>query len=265
MVPKREDSPYVPLDAEEIADQVLECAELGITSVHLHARDKNGEPAWERDYYSQIISIIRSVRPELVICVTTSGRNEPSVERRSDVLELDHQVKPDMASLTLSSMNFTNSASINAPSTVAALAKKMLEYGIKPELEIFDSGMLNYARYLASKGALKPPFVANLLLGGIATAQARPLDLGFLVEGLPEATTWLVGGIGAAQLKANVLGLASGGGVRVGLEDNLHFDRSRTRLATNLQLVQRILDIGCSMELEPMSPTDFRNKVLDVK
>jgi 3-keto-5-aminohexanoate cleavage enzyme len=263
MVPTRADSRYVPLSPQEIADQVLECAEIGITSVHLHARDQSGEPAWQKDYYSEIISRIRPHSPELVICVTTSGRIEGSLARRADVLELDGDVKPDMASLTLSSMNFASTASVNSPQVVTALAKLMLEKGIKPELEIFDTGMVNYVNYLFAKGVLQPPFIANLLLGGVATSQATPLDLGFMLERLPAATTWLVAGIGRSQLSANVMGLASGGGVRVGLEDNLHFDDARSRLATNLELVKRVLDIGNSMGRQVMSPGEFRERVLN--
>lgn len=263
MVPTRADSPYVPLSPEEIADQVLECAAIGITTVHLHARDSSGEPAWQRDYYSEIISRIRPQNPELVICVTTSGRKEGSLDRRADVLELDGAVKPDMASLTLSSMNFASTASVNSPQVVTALANLMLEKGIKPELEIFDTGMVNYVNYLIAKGVLQPPFVANLLLGGVATSQATPLDLGFLIERLPTPTTWMVAGIGRAQLSANVMGLASGGGVRVGLEDNLHLDNARTRLATNLELVKRITDIGNSMGRQVMPAGEFRERVLN--
>jgi uncharacterized protein (DUF849 family) len=263
MVPKRQDSPHVPLSVSEIVDQVLECAELGITSAHIHARNSNGDPAWQMDYYGQIISGIRVVRPDLVICATTSGRIESDIEKRADVLNLEGELKPDMASLTLASMNFANSASVNSPQAVATLAQRMLERGIKPELEIFDTGMVNYANYLFSKGLLKPPFIANLLLGGIATAQATPLDLGSMVSRLPHQTVWLVAGIGRSQLSANVMGLAAGGGVRVGLEDNLHLDDARTRLATNLELVKRVVSIGEAMDRPVMSSIEFRQKYLD--
>jgi 3-keto-5-aminohexanoate cleavage enzyme len=262
MVPRREDSPHVPLDVNEIVDQVLECVELGITSAHIHARNSSGEPAWQRDYYAEIFSKVRAVQPSLVLCATTSGRIEPDVEKRADVLTLSGELKPDMASLTLSSMNFANSASVNSPKVIATLAERMLERGIKPELEIFDTGMVNYASYLHSKGLLKPPFVANLLLGGIATAQVTPLDLGSMVSRLPAQTIWLVAGIGRSQLSANAMGLAAGGGVRVGLEDNLHFDNSRKRLATNLELVKRVIDIGQAMNRPVMSPAEFRQRFL---
>ncbi len=262
MVPTRADSPHVPISAEEIAEQVLSCAEIGVTSVHLHARGHDQQPVWEKDHFAEIVRLLRLERPELVICVTTSGRTVSEVSKRADVLHLDGDVKPDMASLTMSSMNFSHTASVNAPRTVHDLAAMMHERGIVPELEIFDSGMVNYVNYMVSKGLLKPPYVANLILGGIATAQATPLDLGFLVERLPRGTTWSVGGIGRSQLTANVLGLAAGGGVRVGLEDNLHLDSARTRLATNRELVTRVVDIAAAMDRFVMSPEDFRREVL---
>jgi 3-keto-5-aminohexanoate cleavage enzyme len=261
MVPTRADSPYVPITPEEIAEQVLECAELGISSVHIHARHPDGEPAWQRGIFEEIIRLLRADRPDLVVCVTTSGRLEGSLERRSDVLNLEGDLTPDMASLTLSSMNFSASASVNSPETVQALAKLMLEKGIVPELEIFDTGMVNYLHYLQAKGLLHPPFVVNLLLGGVASSQATPLDLGVLVERLPEGTLWSVAGIGRAQLPATAMGLAAGGGVRIGLEDNLHLDSARKRLATNRELVKRVVDIADLLGRAPMAPVAFREAI----
>jgi 3-keto-5-aminohexanoate cleavage enzyme len=262
MVPRRDDSPFVPLSPQEIAQQVLEAAELGVTSAHLHARDESGDPSWQRGYYEDIISRIRAVNTDIVLCVTTSGRTESEFEKRSDVLHLDDAVKPDMASLTLSSMNFANSASVNSPDTVQRLAGMMLEKGIKPELEVFDTGMVNYLSYLASKSLVEPPLVVNFILGGPATAQAGLLDLGLLVERLPANSVWSAGGIGRAQLRANALALAADGGVRVGLEDNLHWDHQRTRLASNVELVQRVVDIGNHLGRSPMSPAEFRERYL---
>jgi uncharacterized protein (DUF849 family) len=258
IVPQRTDSPHVPLSPAEIVDDVLLCAEKGISSVHLHARHPNGDPAWERDIFAEIISGIRAERTDLVICVTTSGRVESDVSKRSDVLALDGDLKPDMASLTLSSMNFAASASINSPQTVQALAETMQQRGIIPELEIFDTGMVNYLHYLRQKNILTPPFVVNLLLGGVASSQATPLDLGFLVERLPEGALWSAAGMGRSQLAANTLALASGGGVRVGLEDNLYHDDDRTTLATNVGLVSRVVEIAKQLERRPMTPTEFR-------
>ena len=262
MVPQKSDSPFVPISAEEIVTQVREVADLGITSVHLHARDDQGRPVWEKSHFADIIRGIRETNPELIICVTTSGRIEAAVERRADVLELSGDDAPDMASLTLSSMNFAEEESVNSPSTVKALAQKMLDRGIKPELEVFDLGMLNYVKYLVGKGLLEPPFVVCLILGGVASAQATLSDMGALVGNLPPSSVWLAGGIGKAQLSANSLALASGGGVRVGLEDNLYFDSARTHLASNLELVGRVIELAKILGRRPMAPGTFRKEFL---
>lgn len=262
MVPTRRDSPHVPLTPREIADDVHEAAALGITSVHLHARDDEGVPTWRRAVFEEIIGLIKERDPELVICVTTSGRNVSEVEKRAEVLDISGDLKPDMASLTLASMNFATSASVNSPQTVRELAERMRDRGIVPELEVFDTGMLNFAAYLAKKGILREPFVVNLLLGGLATAQVSPLELGLMLERIPEGSTWLGAGIGQAQLAANALSLSAGGGVRVGLEDNLHFDQQRTRLATNAELVQRVIEQGALLGRRPMTPAEFRRDVL---
>lgn len=260
-VPQKSDTPHIPISAEEIAEQVLECAEIGITSVHLHARHKDGSPAWEKERFAEIIIPIRKEKPDLIICVTTSGRHHVELKRRTNVLELDDPAKADMASLTLSSLNFSGAASTNSPKDIQALANQMREVGIVPELEVFDSGMLNYLHYLENKGTIQGPFFINLILGGVATAQATPEDLGLLRSKIPAGSVWNVGGIGRSQLRANILGLVSGGGVRVGLEDNLHLDSARKRLASNKELVKRIIDIGHALERQVMPPTALRSQL----
>jgi uncharacterized protein (DUF849 family) len=138
----------------------------------------------------------------------------------------------------------------------------MLERGIKPEFEIFDTGMINYTKYLIAKGLARPPYVFNILLGGIATAQAKLLELGLMVDRLPQDSVWLGAGIGSAQLPANIMSLAAGGGVRVGLEDNIYLDDGKKSLATNLDLVERIVSIASSMGKSVMTSSDFRRKYL---
>ncbi len=146
MVPKRKDNPHVPLFADEIADQVHAAVELGITVVHLHARDSDEEPSHDVGLYGEIIGKIRRFAPELVVCVSLSGRKRPDFESRSAALSLEGELKADMGSLTLSSLNFSRQASMNTPEMVQSLAKAMLNRGIVPELEAFDSGMVNYAK-----------------------------------------------------------------------------------------------------------------------
>jgi len=234
-------------------------SQIGITSVHLHARSDDGNPEYKKARFEKTIELIKNFNPEMVICVTTSGRTVSELEKRADVLSISGDLKPEMASLTTSSMNFAKSASVNSPDTVVKLAEQMLQRGIKPEFEIFDTGMINYAKYLISKGLAKPPYIFNILLGGIATAQSELLELGLMVERLPQDSVWLGAGIGNAQLPANVLSLAAGGGVRVGLEDNIHFDNGRQVLATNVQLVERIVGIASSLGRSVMTPSEFRS------
>ena len=262
MIPTKEMTPHVPISVSEIVEDVHKAHEIGITMVHLHARDKiTGNPTYHKEIYAQIIEGIRKFAPELVICVSLSGRDFGELEQRADPLFLEGALKPDMGSLTLSSLNFNATASINSPKMVQDLASIMKEKGIVPELEVFDIGMLNYAKYLVRKELLQPPFYFNLLLGNIACAQANLLNTGVMVNDLPDEALWSLAGIGNDQLKMNSLSIAIGGGVRVGIEDNIWFDSERTTLATNANLILRIHTIAEANDRKIMKPAEFRTKM----
>jgi 3-keto-5-aminohexanoate cleavage enzyme len=259
LIPTREMTPHVPILSDEIVKEVLDVADLGVSMVHIHARDpKTGKPTYEKEVYGEIIGRIRKKRKDLILCVSTSGRVFNRLDKRSDCLNLEGELKPDLGSLTLSSLNFNKQASINSPQMIQDLARRMLERGIKPELEAFDLGMINYARYLIQKGLLQPPYYFNLILGNIACAQADMLHLGLMINELPEGAIWSVGAVGDYQLKMNSIAIAAGGGARVGLEDNIWYDEQRTRLATNRDLVERIVYIAKAMGREPFSPREAR-------
>lgn len=259
MIPTRQMTHKVPLSPEEIVEQVLEVAELGVNMVHLHARDpETGLPTYRKEVYAKIIDGIRKHNKELVLCVSTSGRNFTEFEQRSEVLELNEDLKPDFGSLTLSSLNFNKQASVNEPKMIKDLAEKMMDNEIRPELEAFDLGMINYAKYLIRKELIKPPYYFNLILGNIACAQANMLTLGLMIKELPEGSIWSAGGVGNSQLKMNAMSLLAGGGVRVGLEDNIWFDEQRTYLASNRELVERILLIANALGKKPYSPRETR-------
>ena len=256
MIPTRDMTPEVPLSPEEIVDQVLEVADLGVNMVHLHAREiETGLPTYKKELYSEIIGGIRKKNRALVLCVSTSGRDFNEFEKRSEVLELKGELKPDFGSLTLSSLNFNKQASVNAPQMIKDLARKMLINKIRPEMEAFDLGMINYAKYLIRKELITPPYYFNLILGNIACAQADMLGLGLMIRELPEGSIWSVGGIGDSQLGMNAMSLVAGGGIRVGLEDNIWFDKDRTKLATNRDLIERILVIA-----EALGKTPYTHK-----
>ena len=258
MVPMRSDSPCVPITPREIGLDVERVVAAGASIVHLHARDDDGAPTWRRERYAEILDEVRSRCPEVIVCVSTSGRNFPDLERRADVLGLDGDLKPDMASLTLGSLNFPRQASVNEPAVIRGLAERMAERGIVPELEAFDLGMLDYARYLIERDVLRPPFYVNVLLGSLGTLAASPLNLALCVQSLPADAVWAATGIGRFQLEVNGLALAMGGGVRVGLEDNLWLDEERTELATNEALVERAVGIATALGRTIASPRDVR-------
>lgn len=259
MIPTKEMTPHVPVTADEIIEDVRQAVDIGITMVHLHAREKHtGRPTSQAESYGEIISGIRSFAKDLVICVSLSGRTLKEFEERAEPLTLNGPLKPDMGSLTLSSLNFNKMASMNSPDMIQALAKEMKSRGILPELEVFDAGMINYAKYLEKKGLLRPPHYFNLLFGNIACAQADLLHVGVMIRDLPENSFWSLAGIGDAQFMMNSVAIVSGGGVRVGLEDNIWFDSKRTKLATNADLLKRIHRLAEAGERKVMSSADFR-------
>jgi len=261
MVPTRAMTPHVPLTPAEIAADVAAAASIGITSVHLHARGEDGDPTWEREVYQRIVGAVREAAPDVVINVSTSGRTWSDLERRADCLALDGDLKPDLASLTVSSLNFLTQASVNSPDTIHALARIMLERGIVPELELFDFGMLNYVHVLQRKGLLPGPVVANLFFGNVAGMQATLGEMGLAIDRLPPGTIWSGAGLGDFGLPVQAHSVAVGGGVRVGLEDGIWFDRGRTRLATNPMLVERVHELLALHGRSMMTPDELRARL----
>jgi Uncharacterized conserved protein len=258
MLPTRAMSPHVPLSVEEIVADACRCVALGANMLHLHARDEQGRPTYQREVYARIIGGIREQHPDVVICVSLSGRDFGELEQRADPLRLTGDLRPDMASLTLSSLNFSRSASVNSPEMIQRLAERMAEAGIRPELEVFDAGMLNYAHYLLDRGLIRPPLYFNFILGNVAGAQARPGALALLLSELPQGSLWAGGGVGACQLAMNTQGLLYGNGARTGLEDYLWLDPQRRALASNAQMVQRLVDLASHFDLRPASAVALR-------
>jgi uncharacterized protein (DUF849 family) len=255
MIPTKDMTPHVPITPSEIIEQVHEASDLGITLVHLHTRTGSGQPNYRAATYQKIIDGIKTHCPELVICVSLSGRKFGEFEKRSEVIEL----RPDMGSLTLGSLNSPKVAITNSPEMIQRLAEKMEDYGVQPELEAFDAGMINYGKYLIKKGVLKPPYYFNLIFGMISNAQADPAYIGLAIRDLPDCL-WSLGGVGDSQLRVNTLGIAFNGGVRVGLEDTIYYDADRRTLATNMSLLRRIHHIIKLFDREVMTPQEFGKK-----
>ncbi|MFT7823185.1 MAG: 3-keto-5-aminohexanoate cleavage protein [Sulfurimonas sp.] len=263
MVPTREMTQYAPLSLSEIVENIDRAYQLGITIAHLHIRDeKTLEPTLCATTYGKLISKIREYAPDLIVCVSLSARNGEPIEKRLEPLYLEGKEKPDMASLTLSSMNFASGASINSPEDIQRIAQTMEEKEIFPEIEVFDLGMVHYAKYLIKKNILGEKNYFNIMLGNIATAQPILLHAGMMVNDLPDNSYWSLGGIGAASYNTHLLALASGGGIRVGIEDNIWFDQKRSKLAENPALLERVHRLLEMSDKELMSSKELRRELL---
>jgi uncharacterized protein (DUF849 family) len=247
-------TPHVPITPVEIIEQVHEAYELGITLVHIHARDDHEVPTWDPKVYQRIFEGVRKHCPDLVMCGSTSGRNFPEFEKRSAVIEL----RPDLCSLTLSSLNFISQASMNPPDMVRGLAQKMREYGVKPEFECFDLGMINYGIYMIRKGLAEGPFYWNLFFGNIAGMQASLAQIGVALAELKGEEHYIsLGGIGGSQLPVNATAVANGYGVRTGLEDNIWFDSAQTVKAANIDLLKRVHSLMALNERQLLTSAEF--------
>lgn len=242
-----------PLTSSEIIEEVHQAYEIGITLTHIHARDEyNFENTYKKEIYQKTIEGIRKYCPNLSICVSLSGRLFSEFEKRSEPLE----IYPDMGSLTMSSLNFPKSASVNEPEIILMLIEKMKEYGVKPEIECFDSGMLNYTNYLINKNILIGTNYINVILGNIYNAQSDLSTISSIISNKPKNSIICFGGIGKDQLKTNTIGLLYSDGIRIGLEDNLYYkDKEKT---TNIDLLKRIHRIINEFGYDIMSPKSFQ-------
>jgi uncharacterized protein (DUF849 family) len=243
---------------EEIVADSVRVFDAGARIVHVHAREKDGRPTWKGEIYERIVAGIRRERPDCLVCVSTSGRNWPEFERRAEVLQLTGDAKADLASLTLGSLNFPGTASVNAPDMILGLAAEMQKRGIRPELEAFDVGMIGFGRYLEKRGVVKGRKYFNLLLGSLGQAPATIGALAAMVAELPADSTWSGTGIGRFQTPMCAAAIVAGGGIRVGIEDSIHWDAARSRLATNEELVQRVVRLAEEVGRRIATPAEAR-------
>jgi len=261
MIPTKDMTEFVPVTPEEIAEDAVRCYDAGASIVHLHARGTDGKPTWKAEVYEKMITLIRKERPDLICCVSLSGRNWPEFEKRSEVLYLTGNAKPDMGSLTLGSLNFPTGPSVNSIEMASQLATAMRDNGIKPELEVFDAGMINLGKILEAKGIIQGKKYWNLLFGNINTIPADTKSINYLVSLLPEDSLWAAAGIGQFQLPMNTAAIVMGGNVRVGLEDNIFYDYEKKKLATNVDLVKRLRRIADEIYRPVASPAEVRKMI----
>lgn len=254
-VPRKEDTPAVPVTVSEQIESTHEAFEAGATIVHVHVRDEQQRPSSDADKFAAFQEGVRKHCPGMIVQFSTGGRGRAAEERGS---MLHH--RPDMASLATGSVNFPNMIYENHPELVGELAARMLEFDIKPEIEIFDLAMLYTAARMAGEGLLKTPMHVQFVFGLKNALPPRreilEFELAELKKLMPDAT-WTAAGIGRSQLELNRWALELGGHCRTGLEDNIRFDKSRLA-ASNAELVARVAELCGEYGRHPASVEEAR-------
>lgn len=248
----RAQQPALPITPEEIAIAAQECANAGASIVHVHARNPDGTPTQDKAVYGHIIEAVRA-RCNVIVQVSTGGAVGMSPQERLAPVTL----KPEMATLSMGTVNFGGDVFMNHPADMEIFAQTMREHGVKPELEIFDSGMLTTAHRWLKKGLIDGPLHFDFVLGIPGGMAGTPEALMYLKSQLPTDATWTVAGIGAAQLPLGTMAILLGGHVRVGFEDNVYY-RKGELACSNAQLVARVARISRELGRELATPDEAR-------
>lgn len=251
-------TPYIPISPEEIAADTVAVAKAGASMVHIHVHDKAGNPTMETSYFKEAFEAVKEATEkagvDVIVNLTTSGGSN------DDFLRMEHlrQLRPEVCSYDVGTFNWALGGVFeNRPDFLVALGKTIQELDIKPEIEVFDSGMLSNAIAYANYKLLKTPCHFQFVLGVLGAMDGSVENLEYLHRRLPAGSTWSVTGIGKAHLPMLLTGLALGcDGIRVGLEDNLYL--SKGVKATNVQLTERAVAIARLVGREPATAEEAR-------
>lgn len=266
--------PGVPVTPAQIAAAAIEAAKAGAAIAHCHVRDPaTGKGARDPALYREVVARIRESGTDVVINLTAGmggdvevgpdddpTRLGPATDLVGPLERLVHvaELRPEICSLDCGSLNFgdDNAVVVNTPRHLRAGARRIRELGVKPELEIFDTGNLWFAKQLLAEGLIEPPPLFQLCMG---IPWGAPADVGLLkamVDLLPAGANWTAFGIGRMQMPMAAQAVLLGGHVRVGLEDNLYLERGV--LASNAQLVEKAVRIVEALGARVLGPTEAR-------
>lgn len=251
----RQQTPYIPLTPDEIINSAVEACEAGAAAVHIHVRDqKTGLGTQDAKLFQQVSEGIRA-RCNVVQCFTTSGipgRNLSESERLAPLA-----LKPELASVDCGSINFGRLTYVSTEDFLEREVREMLERGVKPELELFDLGMIQVCNRLIGQNLIRKPYYFGLILGTPSGAPADVRTLLTMIELLPPDSMWFVAGIGRHQLNMTTLAMLLGGHVRVGLEDSIYYSAG-VLARTNAELVSRCVRIAQEVGREVATPDEAR-------
>jgi 3-keto-5-aminohexanoate cleavage enzyme len=251
-VPTKDMNPNLPVTADEIAADVRRCADAGAVLFHVHARDADQQPTLDIDAFKERSRKIKATAPEVIIQLSTGARAGKDWEARSNPVRL----LPEMASFTTGSNNLSGIIYENSPQFIDFLAKVFKETGVKPEIEVFETGMINNALFLMNKGYLEAPLHFQFVLGAPGSMPGTVKNLLFLSESIPSGCTWTVAGIAKAEIPLAAAAVVMGGHVRVGLEDNLFMPDGSP--ASNPRLVEKVVAIAREVGRDIASPDEAR-------
>ena len=243
-VATKADNPGMPGSVAEIAADAKACYEAGAAVIHIHLRDDQGDMTADLDVARRTVEAVREVCPG--ITQLSTGGLQFTYEQRMALVE----AKPAMATLNPCTMTFGAAEFKNPPKQMMELAARMIELGVKPEIEIYDTGHLDMMLYLLHKELLVEPLQVSFVMGVRGGMRGDPQILSWLVKELPAGTSWQVIAVAKANLPMTTIGLAMGGNARTGMEDTLTLSKD-VPAESNLQLVERLVGIARSMQLEP--------------
>ena len=248
-------NPNLPLTPVEQGIAAAEAIEAGASVIHLHVRNDDGSESHELDRFREAVHQIQKRVPEAIIEVSTRGAVEENrdMERRGNCLEL----RTEMCSLNIGSMNIGDETFVNDPQDVIKLAGKIYEYGVEPEVDVFDVGMLESALYFKQKGIIQGPLRVLLVLGLNGGATAGYLNLVHMVTLIPPGVHWTALGIGRFQLSIATHAILMGGHARVGLEDTAYYRKGEVA-KSNAQLVERVARLSRELGREVATPDQAR-------
>lgn len=248
----REQQPNLPITPDEIAEAAYEAWKAGASIVHVHARKADGTPTQDKEVYGEIKEKIAK-KCNVIFQPSTGGAVWHSKEERIQPVYL----KPEMASLSTGTCNFGSDVFMNTEEYMESFAKTMQENGVKPEIEVFEKGMIDNALKLVKKGLVSMPLHFDFVLGVPGAMPGEPRDLMYLVNSIPQECTWTVAGIGRYELPLGVMAIVMGGHVRVGFEDNIFYSKG-VLAESNAQLVARIARISKECGREVATPDEAR-------
>ncbi|MGQ9584599.1 MAG: 3-keto-5-aminohexanoate cleavage protein [Anaerolineae bacterium] len=252
----REANPAVPYTPQEIAHAAVECCRAGAAIAHIHVRDpETGGPSMRLDLFREVLDRIRRAC-DMLVNLTTSGwmlSGPDVIEQRLGPVTL----RPDLCSLDIGSVNFRERAFVNPPEWGEVAARRMREYGVKPEIEVFDVGHIYQALACIERGLFDPPPYFQLCMGVRWGIAATPENLLFMKDKLPPEARWSVLGVGQGQLPMITLGILLGGHIRVGFEDNVYL-RKGVLARSNAQFVEMAVNLAHQLQREVATPSEAR-------